>query len=322
MRCGHRSREVGGCTWFDGDGRWPTVMAETAPLRQRRVARRGRGSSDGAVRRDGGCSPDRPRRRRSTTTTAPAAAADARPERRADHAVPVPTLPPGATFPAHPVTSAAKPAAPKVQCLAAPAPPSTAKNVQTLSGDIDGDGTADSVWLYDLTDGPHLQIRTARGATSAVPLGFGKSVVSLGFAQVDYAPGTADPGVEQEILAVASQPDGTRLVGLYGYVKATGCVDLFKFGSGAPFVYLVSRTGTVSGLRCVSDGRTAHLAGVTATPSTPTAYLTHTVVFGRDDGRSLHPVLSSDGRLNLPHDRPALVADGTVVGCTLTRPIY
>jgi len=255
----------------------------------------------------------------STTTTVPATPPTLH---LTPTTLPVITLPPGATFPAHPVTLAPKPTAPKVQCLAAPAPPATAKNLQTLSGDIDGDGTSDSVWLYDLTDGPHLQIHTARGATATVPLGFGKATVSLGFAQVDYAPGAAEPGVEEEMLAVASQPDGTRLAGVYGYVKATGCVEMFRFGSGASFIYLISRTGTISGLRCVSDGHSAHLAGITATPASPTLYQTHSFVFGKGDGRTLSPVLSSDGHLVLPHDRAALAAAGDIVGCTLTRPVF
>ena len=216
--------------------------------------------------------------------------------------LPVITLPPGATVPAHPVTSAPKPSTPKTQCLAAPAPPAGAASLQTLTGDIDGDGNADTVWLDDLADGPHLQIHAARGATADQPLGFGKSTVSLGFAQVDFAPGTAEPGIEEEILAVASQSDGTRLAGLYGYVEATGCLDLFKFGSGAPFVYLISRTGTLSGLRCLSDGRSAHLEGLTATPLSPTTYQARAIVLGTGDSRILSPALTSTTTLTLPRD--------------------
>ena len=97
-------------------------------------------------------------------------------------------------------------------------------------------------------DGPHLQIRSDRGVTDAIRLGFGQQAVALGLSQVDLIVGGADPGTPQEILAVVSGSDGTRLAGVYTLALRTGCLDEFEFPSGSPFVYLVGRNGTYTGL--------------------------------------------------------------------------
>ena len=98
-----------------------------------------------------------------------------------------------------------------------------------MLGDLDGNGRGDAIWLYDLPDGPHLQIRSDRGVTDAIRLGFGQQAVALGLSQVDLIVGGADPGTAQEILAVVSGSDGTRLVGVYTLALRTGCLDEFEF---------------------------------------------------------------------------------------------
>jgi hypothetical protein len=231
------------------------------------------------------------------------------------------TRPPGAPTSTQPVTTVPRTTVPRTHCLTGPTPPSGAKNVQGVAGDIDGDGAFDTIWVYDLPDGPHLQIHTARGASDALPLGFGKAAAAVGLLQVDYAPGTAAPGTEQEFMAIASQDDGTRLVGVYSYAKNTGCISGFQFGSGAAFVYLVSPNGTVSGLHCAYDGHSAHLEAVTAVPTGATTYAANRLVFGKD-GHRLVPVLQSGGTLTLPRDQAALATDGNVTGCILSRPIF
>jgi hypothetical protein len=260
-----------------------------------------------------------------TTTVAPTTTAVTRstvpPLSIAATTLPQITPPPGATASTQPVTTAPRTTIARAHCLTGPTPPPGAKNVQGVAGDIDGDGAFDTIWVYDLADGPHLQIRTAHGATDAIPLGFGKAAAAVGLLQVDYAPGTADPGTAQEFMAVASQDDGTRLVGVYYYAKSTGCISEFQFGSNAQFVYLVSRTGTVSGLHCAYDGHSAHLEAVTAVPTNATTYATNRLVFGKDVHR-LVPVLQSGGTLTLPKDQAALATDGNVTGCILSRPIF
>ena len=69
------------------------------------------------------------------------------------------------------------------------------------------------------------------------------------------------------MLAAVSQADGTREVGVYYYAKSTGCLENFQFASNAPFWYLISRTGTVTGLQCTGDALGAHLEAISATPS-------------------------------------------------------
>jgi hypothetical protein len=219
-------------------------------------------------------------------------------------------------------TSTSTSAPPRAQCLNSPSPPTTAKNLQVANGDIDGDGAPDTVWIYDMPDGPHLQIHTSHGATASTPFGFGKSAAALGFTNVDYSP-AAGTGKELEVLAAASEADGSRTVGVFYYVKATGCLDIFHFASGAPFQYRVSRSGDLSGLKCTTDAAGSHLESLTATPQAgkPNAYDARTIVFGLNK-HSLVPVLSSNGTLTLPKDQAALAPYGNLTGCIMTRPLF
>jgi hypothetical protein len=206
-------------------------------------------------------------------------------------------------------------------CPAIADPPADAQNLQSMLGDLDGNGQPDAIWLYDLADGPHLQIRSDRGVTDAIRLGYGQQTVALGLSQVDLVVGAADPGTPQEILAVVSGSDGTRLVGVYTLALKTGCLDEFEFSGGNPFVYLVGRNGTYTGLHCVGDGLTYHLEAVTAAPTSATTYSTDHLVFRRN-GKRLEPLLSVAGTLTLPTDQAALTDAGDVTGCQLSRPLF
>ena len=159
---------------------------------------------------------------------------------------------------------------PRTRCEAAADPPPTATALQATFADVDADTRPDVIWIYDAPDGTHLHLRTGRGATDDIVLDYGQGAVAVGSAQVDLAVGAPDPGAADEILAVTSDGDGRRLVGVYGFAINTGCLESFTFNQGAPFVYLVSRNGSLSGLRCVSDGVTGHLEGLTAVPSKAT----------------------------------------------------
>ena len=134
------------------------------------------------------------------------------------------------------------------------------------------------LWLYDAADGTHLHVRTGRGVADDIVLPFGKGAVAVGVAQVDLAVGAAEPGTPQEILAVTSDGDGRRLVGVYGFALNTGCLESFVFDQGNPFVYLVSNAGNRSGLRCVSDGVTGHVEALTATPAAGDSFTTTRLV--------------------------------------------
>jgi hypothetical protein len=206
-------------------------------------------------------------------------------------------------------------------CQSAPDPPAEAKNLQSLLGDLDGNGNPDAIWLYDLADGPHLQIRSDRGVTDAIRLGFGDQTVALGLSQVDLVVGAADPGTPQEILAIVAGADGSRLVGVYTLALRNGCLDEFEFPSGAPFVYLVGRNGTYTGLQCAADGATSHLVAISAAPTSSTTYATDHIVFRRN-GKRLEPLMTVPGTLTLPADQAKLTASGDVTGCYLSRPAF
>ncbi len=234
--------------------------------------------------------------------------------------LPVITPPPGAPPSTQPVTTTSSTTLPTKPCLAAPAPPATAKNLQSMPGDFDGDGAGDTLDLRPTRRPPPPDPQRSR-CDRLVLLPYGKLAVAVGFIQVDYALGTAAPGTEQEIMAVTAQPDGTRLVGVFTFAKNTGCLELFHFAAGAPFVYLVSRTGDVSGLHCTNDGLSGHLEAVTATRMTPSTYRTSRLVFGRV-GHGLQVVQQASGTLTLPKDQAALATDGDVTDCLISRPLF
>ena len=189
---------------------------------------------------------------------------------------------PSAAPPPQPVATAPQSAAPRVRCQAASDPPPDAAGLQAALADIDDDQRFDAVWLYDAPNGTHLHVRTGRGQADDIVLPFGHGAVAVGATQVDLAVGAANPGLAQEILAVTSDGDGRRLVGVYGFALNTGCLETFAFDEGSPFVYLVNQTGNRSGLRCVSDGVNGHLEALTATPAGADAYSTTRMVFGRN----------------------------------------
>ena len=249
--------------------------------------------------------------------------------------VPATTLPPVATAPpttavtitpaptaappTQPVASVAETVAPRTRCEASLDPPASSAGLQATFADVDADSRTDVVWIYDAADGTHLHLRTGRGATDDIRLAYGKGAVAVGAAQVDLAVGSPEPGTPQEIFAVTSDGDGRRLVGVYGFVIKTGCIEPFVFNQGAPFVYLVSRNDTLSGLRCVSDGVTGHLEALSAVPSGTGDFSTTRLVFGRT-GRRLVPVASESGQI--AGDPSALAAESDVTGCALSRPAF
>ena len=246
----------------------------------------------------------------TTTTTPPTTAAPI---------TPAPTAAP----PTQAVTIQPQTSTPRTRCEAAADPPATATALQATFADVDADTRPDVIWIYDAPDGTHLHLRTGRGATDDIVLAYGQGAVAVGSAQVDLAVGAPEPGAADEILAVTSDGDGRRLVGVYGFAINTGCLESFTFNQGAPFVYLVSRNGSLSGLRCVSDGVTGHLEGLTAVPSSGgDAFATTRLVFGRLTGRRLVPITYESGSLPGPADDPTLLATGDVSGCTLSTPAF
>jgi hypothetical protein len=245
----------------------------------------------------------------ATSTTAPSSAA-------------TPVSPPPSVAPPPPIVVApATSIGDRTNCQAPIAPPVEARNIQTISGDIDGNGLPDAVWLYDLADGPHLQVRTDRGRTDAIRLGFGQQAATLGLTQVDLVVGGAVPGTAQEILAAATVPDGSRLVGVFTFALKTGCLDEFLYSSGSPFVYLISRKGTYTGLKCIADNFASHLVSVSASPTSATTYATEQLIFYRN-GKRLEPLMAVPGTYTLPADQGALAAVGNITGCQLSRPLF
>jgi hypothetical protein len=205
-------------------------------------------------------------------------------------------------------------------CGGTPEPPAGAQRLQSTFLDVDADSREDVVWLYDAPDGTHLHLRTGRGVTDDFVLGYGQGAVAVGSGQVDLAMGSEDSGLPQEIVAVTSAGDGKRLVGVYGFLIRTGCVEPFVFSQGAPFVYLVSRDGTLSGLACVNDGVNGYLEGTVATPGATGAFATTRLVYKRD-GRRLVPQTSQSG--TVPAAAAEAMAAGTdVVGCSLSGPAF
>ena len=246
------------------------------------------------------------------------------PETTVATTVAVPVTPaPTAAPPPPPVVTAPPTTAPRAHCIAAFDPPADAANLKATYADVDADGRIDVLWMYDAADGTHLQVRTGRGATDNIVLGYGSGAVAVGSGQVDLALGTADPGTPQEILAVTNAGDGRRLVGVYGFAIATGCLQSFTFDQGNPFVYLISRLGNLSGLRCVTDGVNGHIEGYTASPIGGDAFTTNHLVFGRQDKlRKLVPLSYDSGTLPAPADPAALAISSDITGCSLSQPAF
>ncbi len=245
----------------------------------------------------------------TSTTVAPATTTSAAP--------PVTPTPTAATPPPSVATGAETRG--RENCAGTPEPPAGAQALQATFLDVDADNREDVVWLYDAPDGTHLHLRTGRGVTDDFVLGYGQGAIAVGSGQVDLDVGSETPGMPQEIVAVTSAGDGRRLVGVYGFIIKTGCIEPFIFSQGAPFVYLVSRTGTLSGLSCVSDGVTGHLEGTVATPAA-SGFDTTRLVYERD-GRRLIPAASESGTL-AASDTAGLAARSDVVGCSLSRPAF
>ena len=144
----------------------------------------------------------------------------------------------------------------------------------------------------------------------------------MGSAQVDLAVGAPDPGTTDEILAVTSGGDGRRLVGVYGFAINTGCLESLRLRPGHALRLPGQPQREPVGLRCVSDGVTGHLEGLTAVPSGGDAFATTRLVFGRNAGRGLVPISYESGSLPGPADDPTLLATGDVSGCSLSTPAF
>jgi hypothetical protein len=193
--------------------------------------------------------------------------------------------------------------------------------MQSALADVDGDGRLDALWLYDTLQGTHLHLRTGRGAADDIVLPYGKGAVSVGTGQVDLAVGSAEPGTPQEILAVTGGGDGQRLVGVYGFAIKSGCLVPFQFKGGNPFVYLISQVGNRSGLRCITDGVTGHLEGLTATPNADGSFATTRQVFKRDNRQLLVDVFEP-GTLPAPANPALLALHSDLTGCSLSVPVF
>ena len=247
----------------------------------------------------------------ATTTTTPATTATTAATTTSVTVTPAQTV----ATPPQPVVPVPDSTAPRDNCSAAGQPPDGATNVQATFAFLDNDDEADTVWLYDAMDGTHLQVQTARGGDD-IRLPYSKGSVAVGKAQVDR---TLEGGEPEEIVAVTADQAGQRLVGVYGFVVKTGCIEPFLFDGGSPFVYLVSRNGTLSGLQCVSDGVTGHLEGTLAVPAGST-FNTTRMVYKRD-GRRLLPESAESGTVSAA--AAGLMAAGTdVSGCSLSGPAF
>jgi hypothetical protein len=203
-----------------------------------------------------------------STTTEPATA----PATSAPTSIVAPTVPettassaPVETAP--PVTDAGPPLsvppASKGTCAGLTAIPADATDVQTISGDIDGDLHPDQVTSYTASDDvPHIHAVLAFGKESDVeiPLGF-SDTVSISFEDFDHSAGAAIPP-PVAVLALAQGNAGSELAAFLTLTKKY-CIQPWTLGD-TMFVVRISQQGPYTGLLCDHTAGQTHYLQVSA----------------------------------------------------------
>ena len=192
-----------------------------------------------------------------STTTAPATTVAA----TVVETTVAPTTPPATTTAAQPPTTAAPP------CPGATSIPADARVDHQIVGNVDGDGTDDTVTAYSASDGtPHvfLQRGGANGSDVVLPLGYADTV-EISFEDFDHSAGAPTPP-PLVILAIGAGQAGSAFATFLSASGAGGVCLAQWASSGTPFVFSIDQRGPYSGLLC--DGAAGHIYYVlrTATP--------------------------------------------------------
>ncbi|MCU1399060.1 MAG: hypothetical protein JWN62_2169 [Acidimicrobiales bacterium] len=168
-------------------------------------------------------------------------------------------------------------AAPEVATV--PPPPSACPGTTVLPpradvgdqivGDVDGDGTDDTVTEYTASDGsPHvfLQRGRANGSDVAVQLP-GAASVSISFEDVDSSLG-AEVAPPQVILAIGTVGEGTAIATFLAPSPGSGASHCLVQWSmrGSPFTFPIDQRGPFSGLLCDGAAGRRYYVLRTATP--------------------------------------------------------
>lgn len=168
--------------------------------------------------------------------------------------VPPPTAPPSAPV-----------ATPSRLCPGITTLPGGVATGDTIVGNLDGDGSDDTVITYTAADGvPHvfLQRGGSSGSDITLPLGDADRV-SISFEDVDHSLGAAvtPPLV---VLAIGAGPAGSAAATFLS-PNSEGCLQQWQLGTG-PFTFSIDQRGPFSGLLC--DGAAGRRFYVlrTATP--------------------------------------------------------
>ena len=141
--------------------------------------------------------------------------------------------------------------------------PADATNVQTISGDIDGDLHPDQVTSYTSSDDvPHIHAALAFGKQSDVeiPLGF-SDTVSISFEDFDHSAGAAIPP-PVAVLALAQGNAGSQFAAFLTLTKKY-CIKPWTQGD-TMFVVRISQQGPYTGLRCDHTAGHTHYLQVSA----------------------------------------------------------
>ena len=190
-------------------------------------------------------------------TTAPPESAS--PETAPPETVPPESVPP-ATDAGPPLSV---PRASKGTCAGLTAIPADATNVQTISGDIDGDLHPDQVTSYTAADDvPHIHAALAFGKESdvAIPLGFSDNV-SISFEDFDHAAGAAIPP-PVAVLALGQGNAGSEFAAFLTLTKKY-CIQPWTLGD-TMFVVRISQQGPYTGLLCDHTAGQTHYLQVSA----------------------------------------------------------
>jgi hypothetical protein len=208
----------------------------------------------------------------------------------------------GATSTSAPTTTAAEATttgeATTTTAQACPPVPPLPGDVESVRGDVDGDGLDDAVAIAAQDDGPHLVVALAAGGGGELVLDAGAD--PLGDAAVN---GIADVNGDGagEIWATVGSGASTRLHGLF---RLDGCAPAAVRLDGAPAVFAVGGSvGATGGVRCDDiDGNGAldEVVVLAAQSSDGQTYDTTTTGY----------VLGPDGTLSQVTQQPGQVAAG------------
>lgn len=150
-------------------------------------------------------------------------------------------------------------------CPGLTAIPADATNMQTISGDIDGDLHPDQVTSYTTSDDvPHIHAALAFGKQSDVeiPLGFADTV-SISFEDFDHSAGAAIPP-PVAVLALAQGNAGSEFAAFLT-LTTKYCIKPWTLGEQM-FVVRISQLGPYNGLLCDHTAGHTHYLQVSADP--------------------------------------------------------